>query len=136
MSAGLHAVPIDAHAALSMRAVWYEQRLSARLSLPTGQVHPIAHVIMNRTNARISLEKLEIRGEDGDKQVTLSPPTSVPRDAGLKHMPGIWMCTLDHGHRAGRRRFCWTMATTPSSTRSTSLGAPVRVLTNQLEDSS
>jgi hypothetical protein len=37
--------------------------------MPAGQVHPTAHVIMNRTNARISLEKLEIRGEDGDKQV-------------------------------------------------------------------
>jgi hypothetical protein len=47
-----------------------------------GQVHPTAHVIMNRTNARISLEKLEIRGEDGDKQ-------------GWKKA-----ILLDHGHHA------------------------------------
>lgn len=35
-------------------------------------------MVMNRTNPRISLQHLEIRGEDGDKQVWMSAHPVVP----------------------------------------------------------
>lgn len=59
-----------------------ERCLSAFLLLSLGQVHPTAHVIMNRTNARISLDQLEIRGEDGDKQVAGDTCSAQRRTAG------------------------------------------------------